>query len=341
MRAATVLTRREPSRPATAGRTVSLWQRVKASRWSYIYLAPFLVLVAIFTIYPIFASLGYTLYDWSGVGNPTQYVGLRNFQRVMTDSIFWQAFAHTFIYTVVLVPIQLLLALTLALVLNNRTLRFSTFYRALYFIPAVTSAAIIGVVFQLMFSNFGDTLSQGLISAHLLHRPIDWLGDPHAVLWIIIVIGIWNTLGYNLVYFLAGLQTIPAELYEAARMDGAGPVGQFRHVTIPGLREVGLIILFLAVLGSLQVFDLVQVLTGGGPYYSSEVVNTYIYHQAFGGGSFGGGGGAAMQPNVGFASAASFFYGLLLLALTASQAIAWQWIRRRRAAESAQRGVES
>lgn len=315
---------------APIGRKPSLWYQMRVSRWSYVYLAPFLIMVAVFTIYPIFASLGYTLYQWNGVGNPTQYVGLQNFERVLRDSIFWQSFGHTFLYTVVLVPVQLLLALALALVLNDRRLRFSTFYRALYFVPAITSAAIIGVVFQLMFSNFGDAISRVLVGLRLLHQRIDLLGDPHAALWIIIVIGIWNTLGYNLVYFLAGLQTIPSELYEAARMDGAGAVARFRHVTIPGLRGVGLIILFLAILGSLQVFDLVQVLTGGGPYYASEVVNTYIYHQAFGAGSFGGGGGAAVQPNVGFASAASFIYGLLLLTITAAQALAWRRVRQRR-----------
>jgi ABC-type sugar transport system permease subunit len=308
-------------------------QQIIANRWSYVNLAPFVVLVAAFTIYPLFASLGYTLYEWNGIGNPTQYVGLANFQRVVADSVFWQAFGHTFLYTAVLVPVQLALALILALVLNDQRLRFSTFYRAVYFIPAVTSAAIIGVVFQLMFSNFGEAISHALASAHVVSRPVDWLGDPRVVLWIIIAVGIWNTLGYNLVYFLAGLQTIPKDLYEAARMDGAGAIRQFIHVTIPGLREIGLIILILAILGSLQVFDLVQVLTGGGPYYASEVVNTYIYHQAFGGGSFGGGGGgAAIQPNVGFASAASFFFGCIVLVLTAAQALAWRWVRRRRQA---------
>ena len=304
---------------------------MRVNGWSYVYIAPFLLLVIAFTIYPIFASLGYTLYQWNGVGNPTRYVGLSNFEQVVHDAIFWQSFGHTVLYAVVLVPVQLLLALTLALVLNDRTLHFSTFYRTVYFVPAITAPAIIGIVFQLMLSNFGDAISGVMVELHLLHQPIDWLGDPRAALWIVIAIGIWNTLGYNLVYFLAGLQTIPAELYEAARIDGAGAVSQFVHVTIPGLREVGLIILFLAILGSLQVFDLVQVLTGGGPFYASEVVNTYIYHQAFGGGGLGAGGGAAAQPNVGFASAASFFYGLLLLAITATQALVWRWARRRRA----------
>ena len=305
-----------------------LWRRISAHRWSYAYLAPFVVLVAVFTIYPIFASFGYTLYQWNGVGNPSHYVGLANFERIVKDSIFWESFTHTFVYTAVLVPVQLLLALTLALILNDRRLRFATFYRAVYFIPAVTSSVIVGIVCQLLFSNFGDVIDRHLMALHLMSHYVDWLGDPRVVLWLVIAIGIWNTLGYNLVYFLAGLQAIPGELYEAARIDGAGAVGQFRHVTIPGLSAVGLIILFLAILGSLQVFDLVQVLTGGGPYFSSEVVNTYIYQSAFGGGSLVG-GGTQITPNVGYASAASFFYGLLLLAITGAQALTFLYIRRR------------
>lgn len=315
-----------------AGRRRSLWAQVKENRWSYAYLTPFVLLVAVFTIYPIAASLGYTLYQWNGIGSPTAYVGLQNFRNVLHDHIFWRSFGHTFLYTAVLVPIQLFLALVLALVLNNRKMRFSTFYRSIYFIPAVISPAIIAVVFQLLFSNFGNNIDHWLIKAHIIHQPIDWLGDPHVVMWLIIAIGIWNTLGYNLVYFLAGLQTIPEELYEASRIDGAGARQQFWHVTIPGLREVGMIILFLAILGSLQVFDLVQVLTGGGPYYASSVVNTFIYQQAFGGGfSAGGGGtGASVQPNVGYASAASFFYGMILLVITGAQAIALTYMRKRR-----------
>jgi len=205
----------------------------------------------------------------------------------------------------------------------------------------VVSPAIIAVVFQLLFSNFGLDIDNLLIKAHLMGKPVDWLGDPHMVLWLIIAIGIWNTLGYNLIYFLAGLQTIPEDLYESAELDGAGRWAKFRHVTIPGLREVGMIILFLAILGSLQVFDLVQVLTGGGPFYASSVVNTYIYQQAFGGGfSAGGGGtGSSMQPNVGFASAASFFYGLILLVITGGQAIALAYLRRRRNARVLEGGA--
>ncbi len=331
--AQTVLAPGRPSAPrqvrvaGRAGRPAA-WQRMAQHRWSYAYVAPMFVLFAVFTVYPIFASAGYTLYDWNGVGSPDRYVGLDNYIQVMADPIFW-SFKHTFLYAAVLVPVQLTLALVLAVVLNNPRLRGSTFYRAVYFVPTITSAAIVGIVFHLLIGRFGVPVNAVLIDLGVLERHIDWLADPQTVMWVIIGIGIWHTLGYNLVYFLAGLQTIPQELYDSAKLDGAGPVAQLRYVTLPMLRGVGLIILFLAILGSLQVFDLVLVLTGGGPYFASEVVNTYIYHFAF-----GGFGAQSVQPNVGFASAASFFYGLILLLLTAAQAVAWRYLRRTRRQEA-------
>ncbi|HTI15400.1 MAG TPA: sugar ABC transporter permease [Dictyobacter sp.] len=303
-----------------------LWQQIRANGWSYVYLAPMALLLLVFIIYPLFASLGYTLYQWNGIGDPSNFVGLANFVRVLHDGIFWEAFLHTFIYTLVLVPVQLLLALALALILNNPKMRFSTFYRSVYFIPVVTSAAVIGIVVRLILTNFGDNVNQLLLNLHLIHSHIDWLADPHFALGIIIIVGIWNTLGYNLVYFLAGLQTIPTELYEAAELDGAGPIARFFYIVVPMLRSVGLIILILAILGSLQVFDLVQVLTAGGPYFSTEVVNTYIYHQAFGGFS-----STVTQPDIGLASASSFFYGLILIVLSFIQVLIFRYSASRRA----------
>ncbi len=306
-------------------RSTSLWRRIAAKRWSYLYLAPMLVLVAVFTIYPLFASLGYTFYKWNGIGDPTVFVGFQNFLQVMHDPIFWGSFQHTFIYMLILVPIQLTLALILALVLNNPKLRFAAFYRSVYFLPVVTSPAVIGVIFQLILANFGDSIDKLLAALHITTQQIDWLGDPRFALGCIIGIGIWNTLGYNLVYFLAGLQTIPTELYEAAKIDGANAFHRFTQVTVPMLRPIGLVIVILAVLGSLQVFDLVQVLTQGGPYFATEVVNTYIYHQAF-----GNGGINYTDPNIGFASAASFFYGIILMLLAGLQVLIFRYARNRR-----------
>ena len=307
----------------------SLWQEIYKNRWSYLYLAPMFILLLAFVVYPIFGSLGYTLYQWNGIGDPSAYVGLDNFKKASTDPLFWESFIHTFIYTAVVVVVQLALALMLALILNNPKLRFSTFYRSIYFLPVVMAPAVIGVIMNLIISNFGDNLSTVLLKLHIIHQSIDWLADPRFVLWIVIAIQIWNTLGINMVYFLAGLQTIPAELYEAARIDGAGGFAQFFSITIPMLRGIGAIIVFLAILGNLNAFDIVQVLTGGGPYFASSLVSTYIYQEAFGSFNVGGaGGGGVVQPNVGFASAASFFFGLILLAATIFLALAQRYARR-------------
>ncbi|MFI7064168.1 carbohydrate ABC transporter permease [Kribbella sp. NPDC050124] len=300
-------------------------RRRRTYLWSYVYLAPMMVLLLGFVVYPIIASLGYTFYKWDGIGDPTDFVGLDNFRQIVDDSIFWRSLGHTFVYAAFVVPIQLVLALALALVLNNKRLRFASFYRTLFFLPVVTSAAVIGVVIQLLVSNFGESINDLLLKVHLIDRPVDWLGDPHFAMAIIILVGIWHTFGYNLVYFLAGLQTIPEELYEAARLDGAGRVAMFRYITVPMLRAVGVVIVVLAVIGTFQIFDLVQVLTSGGPYFSTEVVNTYIYHLAFGGSNAN-----AVQPDIGLASAASFIYGLLLIGFSVVQVVVLRSLARRR-----------
>ncbi|WP_371402274.1 sugar ABC transporter permease [Kribbella sp. NBC_00662] len=309
--------------PAAARRRA----RRRTYLWSYVYLAPMMVLLLAFVVYPIIASLGYTFYKWDGIGDPSSFVGLANFRQIVHDSIFWRSLGHTFVYAAFVVPIQLVLALALALVLNNKRLRFASFYRTLFFLPVVTSAAVIGVVIQLLVSNFGDSINTLLLNLHLIHQHIDWLGDPHFAMAIIILVGIWHTFGYNLVYFLAGLQTIPDELYEAARLDGAGRIAMFRYITIPMLRAVGVVIVILAVIGTFQIFDLVQVLTSGGPFFATEVVNTYIYHLAFGGSNAN-----AVQPDIGLASAASFIYGLLLIGFSVVQVVVLRSLARRRSA---------
>ncbi len=293
--------------------------------WAYLFLVPLLALVLPFVVYPLAASVQITLYNWDGIGIPTQYVGLANFVRVAHDPLFWNAFKHTFLYAGALVPIQLTLALVLALVLNTPSLRGATIYRAVYFSPVVTSAALVGIVVSLLLTSLGQPLSEALVRLGISHEPIDWLGSPTFALPTIIVVGIWHTLGYNLVYFLAGLQSIPRELYEAAAVDGASAWARFWNVTVPLLREVGAVILFLAILGSLQVFDLVLVMTGGGPYYASEVVSTYIYHFAFTPAA------VQAQANVGYASAAAFFMGILVMGLTGAQLLVVALMRRRRA----------
>lgn len=296
----------------------TLWTQIRRSGWYYAFLSPWIVLVAVFVLYPQIASYPYTLLEGNLLMGEGRYVGLDNFRNVIQDEYFWRALRNTFIYAAVLVPIQLFLALVLALILNNPRLRFSNFYRALYFAPVVTGTAIIGIVMSMMFIYLSPAVKPffvliGLVGAN---ENLNLLGDPRFALYAVIALGIWKNLGINMIYFLAALQVIPKELYEAARIDGASPAQELRHITLPGLRDTGIVVIFLAFLGSLQVFELVQATIGLGAtaiFADAEVMATYIYRRAFSG-----------DANQGLASAAALTMGLLTLILTAVQLLVFR-----------------
>lgn len=302
-----------------------VFRRIREHMWGYVFLLPLTLLSLIFVLYPIAGSFRYAFYNWDGFGDPTQFVGLRHFQRVATDPFFWNAFKNTVIYTILLVPIQLTLALILALVLNDVRLHLSNFYRAVYFLPVVTSMAVIGVVFSLLFARVGTNYPQWLVDLGWVNPRLGIMQNPTLVMPVIIAIGIWHTLGLNLVNFLAALQTVPKDLYEAATVDGAGRLAKFWYITVPAIRPVGAIILIFAILGSLRVFDIVWVMTQGGPFYASEVVSTYIYSYTFGS-KYG-----TSQANFGYASAAAIFMSFLILGLTVLQVLIVARSRRRQA----------
>jgi multiple sugar transport system permease protein len=294
-------------------RRVSLWRQMREHRWSYLFILPMVVLTVTFSWYPLFASIRYAFYNWTGFGEPTEFVGFRHFVNVATDSFFWQAFRNTLVYTAIQVPIQLLLALTLALILNNKALKLSSAFRAIFFIPVVCSIAVLAVPLKNLFALLSSSMPPAIVQAGLFNPSLGFLGDPKWAMASVIGVGIWHTFGYNLVFFLAALQSVPEELYEAATVDGAGRWAKFRYITIPLIQPVGIIIVFLALLGSMRVFELVLVLTNGGPFFATEVVSTYIYSYAFSPRQVN------IKPNLGYASAASMFMSILLLGLTALQ----------------------
>jgi ABC-type sugar transport system permease subunit len=295
-------------------------QRVAAAGGSYLLIAPAVFLVLLFVIYPLLASYPYTLFDWSGIGEPTRFVGFGNFLKVAGDQYFWGAFRNTFFYLILTVPLTLGLALWLAVVFNNPKLRFSSLYKAVFFSPAVTSLAVIGIVISFIYNGASEPFSGVLRSLGLIapNESVQILSDSRFAMIAVAIVGIWHSIGFNLVYFTAALQSIPKELYEAATLDGAGPSTTFWRITIPMLRQPGLVIFFLAFNGALGVFELPLVLGGSGAsglLAGTEVVSTYIYRNAFGYGS---------EPNVGFASAAALFMGFIMLMLSLLQFIVFR-----------------
>lgn len=289
------------------------WRRNQAIR-AWLFASPMLILMIVFLVYPIFGSVEIAFFNYAGFGDPTQYVGLRHFRTVASDSLFWNAFQNTVVYTITLVPIQLTLALILAIILNNEKMRFRMFYRTIYFLPVVTSTAVAAIVFRAMLSTeFGLNISDifGGIFNTGPNLPIAPHIHPSLSLPTIILFGTWHSFGINLILFMAALQTIPQDLYDAAKVDGANGRQTLLYITLPSIRGVTLIILFFAVLGSLSVFEQYFALTGGTITHS-QVVSAYIYNYAF----------ASQGPaNLGFASAAALFMNLLVLSISSAQIV--------------------
>jgi ABC-type sugar transport system permease subunit len=299
---------------ARASSSKTLIQRIWAARWCYLFMLPALILTTMFTLYPSVASWYYSLLDWSGFTNERTFVGLSNYAQVIHDQFFWNAFGHSFLFVFGNLPIRLTLALIAAIVLNDRALRLAPLFRTLLFIPVVTTEAIVGIVMTFVLSPAGGPVNQALLDVHLITQPIDFLGNPHTALWTVVAVSIWKGFGIPMIYWLAALQTIPQDVYEAARVDGAGWWQTFRFVTAPLLVPFGVVIVLITAVNTLNVFALVQSMTAGGPFYASEVMDVFIYRLAF------GAEGSGAIPQLGYASAAAVFFGLTVMMFTVLQA---------------------
>jgi len=202
---------------------------------------PALVLIVMFSFYPIVASWFYSLLDWSGIGGDRTFIGLDNYREIVGDPFFWDAFRRSFYFMFATVPFEVGFSLIVAVILNDRALRFGAVFRTFFFVPVVTTTAITSIVMSFVFGAFNGPVNGALIRLNILDTPIDWLGDPDTALWTMALIGIWKWFGQPMIYWLAALQTIPQDLYEAARVDGAGSVHIFRTITIPLLISFGVV----------------------------------------------------------------------------------------------------
>jgi ABC-type sugar transport system permease subunit len=297
----------------------SLSKRIIDARWCYAFMLPSVGLAALFTFWPIAASWYFSLLDWSGLSDDRPYIALGNYIELTGDPYFWSAFARSFLFMSVTVPVRLTVALIVALVLNDAALRLAPVFRTLFFLPVVTTSAIVGLLMTFVLSPFNGPINQALVGSGLLERPIDFLGDPATALWSVMGVSVWKGFGVSMVYWLAALQTIPVHQLEAARLDGAGRLQLVRYIMLPYLRPFAIVIVLITAVSALRVFDLVQTMTAGGPFFSSEVMEVYIYRNAF---SVQGG-----TPRLGYASAAGVLFGLPVMLIAISQARALRWVR--------------
>jgi putative chitobiose transport system permease protein len=245
----------------------------------YLFLAPALALLGVFVVYPIIAVVYYSFTDYDIV-RPPVWVGLDNFQKLFADDTFWLALTHSFVYLLV-TPILIVLSILLAIVVN-RQLRGIHIYRALYFVPAVSGSIAIGLSWRWLFERSGFVNSV-LQSWGIIHEPIQWLATPSLVLPLAMLLTIWAGFGYYAVIFLAGLQNIPEELYDAARIDGCNDFQKHRYVSLPGLRPQIVFVAVISSLAALKVFDEIYVLTNrsGGILDSGVTMVFYLWREAF------------------------------------------------------------
>ncbi len=303
-----------------SGTSHGVLARIWNDRWIYLFLLPTAVLYSMYALWPIGVSWWYSLLDWNGFGDSGTYIGLDNYREVFQDGFFWRAVGRTFLFAVITVPIRLVFALVVAVMLNNPRLPLARLFRTALFLPVVTTTAIIGVVMQFVFDPAGGPVNLMLLELGLVERPINFLGDSSTAIYTVMGVHVWKWFGVTMIYWLAALQTINPELYEAARVDGASPWHIFLHITVPLLKPFALIIGVLTFIDTMEVFDLILTMTGGGPFFSTEVIDVFIYRQAF----------AATIPRLGYASAAAVAFGLLTIALAVIQFLTVRNARRDR-----------
>ena len=247
-----------------------------------LFMLPGMLFFVTFMIYPLFKALQMSLYRWSIMPNrPSEFLGLANYLRAFNDPIFWVALRNTVLYTAVTVPGQMILAMLVALFLNH-IVRGRVFFRTVYYLPVVTSWVIVSLLFKYLFQSPGGLINYLLTDVlHLISDPIPWLRNAGTAMVPIMGLGIWKGIGWSMVIFLAALQTIPGELYEAAAIDGAGRWQRFWRLTLPLMRPTVVFVLVMLIIGGFNVFISVYLITGGGPMKQTEVILSYMYHQAF------------------------------------------------------------
>ena len=254
--------------------------RLRQLRVASLFLLPALVIFTAFVIYPILGSLYYSLTDWDGLAPSLHFVGLANFQQLLSDPTVFINVRNTLFFAAGVMVLQNGIALLLAVILDG-FLRRLTFLRVLFLIPAMFSALAIGYTWSYIYSPVFGILNPFFSKIGLAAWQQDWLGNPHLTLASLIVTNSWEFMGLSMVIFLAGLQAVPAELYEAANIDGTSGWQRFRHITFPLIAPSVTINVVLTMIGSMKTFDLIFVMTNGGPGNASETLALRIYNEAF------------------------------------------------------------
>ena len=254
-----------------------------ASRAAWVFVTPGLALIGVFFAIPVIGSflLSFTDFDIYSIGDPasTRFIGLENYRALFTTPLFWTALKNTTYYVAVGGPLSVAVSLAAAIAVNAKAVRWKPFFRSAFFAPWVTSLVAVSLVWRYVYHPQYGPLNAMLGALGI--GPIDWLGNPRWAMPAIILVSVWKNFGYNMLVFLAGLQTVPEELYEAADLDGAGVWRRFRHVTLPMLGPTLVFVGIVTMIAAFQIFSEPYVMTQGGPLKSTLTLMLFMYEQGF------------------------------------------------------------
>ncbi|NIK77145.1 multiple sugar transport system permease protein [Paenibacillus castaneae] len=278
----------------------------------YLFISPMLITATVLTIIPILLSGIISFTDWNFIAglDTIKFIGFHNYLKMFSDDHFIRSLTNNFALIFV-IPVSLFISLTLAVLINKATY-FKSFFKVIYFMPFISSFVAIAVLWRVLFHPSSGPINEFLMSIGI-HNPPTWLADPSFSLISVMIIMVWAGIGFEMIIFMAGLQNIPGDLYEAADIDGASKIRQFFTVTIPMLSPTTFFLLITGIVGSFKVFDLIMILTNGGPAGSTSVIVFYLYEVAF------------IQLKSGYASAIGITLLVLILAITVVQ-----WIGQKR-----------
>ncbi len=276
---------------------------------AYLFLSPALLAIFIFFLIPVLAALvmSFTDFDIYSLGNLSyaRFIGLQNYIEIFKDPLFWQSLKNTFYFVVVGGPLSIAVSLGAALFLSSRLVRFKGIFRLVYFMPVVTTLVAVSILWRFIYNPQFGILNYflGFIGVH----PIDWLGNPLWAMPAIILMAVWKNFGYNMIIFIAGLQNIPEDLYEAANLEGASEWNKFKSITLPMLAPTTLFVSIITMIGYFQLFAEPYVMTQGGPLNSTLSIVLYMYREGF------------MWWNMGYSAALAFILFIIILIISLIQ----------------------
>ena len=254
-----------------------------SSKAAYFFLAPAVIAIFIFFFIPVIAAfvMSFTDFDIYALGNfnTIRFIGFNNYSKLFEDPLFWQSLQNTIYYVVLATPLAIAVSLGAAILLNSKLIKYKGFFRLSYFIPYITTLVAVAIVWRFIYHPKFGILNYflGLFGVD----PIDWLGDPNLAMPAIVIMSVWKTFGYNMIIFIAGLQNIPEDLYEAASLEGANEWQKFKTVTIPMLAPTTLFVSIITIVGYFQLFAEPYIMTQGGPLNKTLSIVQYMYQQGF------------------------------------------------------------